>query len=161
MVEMTNFVPDDLRQQKCLRGKTAIITGASRGIGREVLQYIPSIFKANKTSQIALTFAQAGANVVVAAKSVQDTPNLPGTIYSVAKEVESYGVRALPCQVDVRDDVAVEKMVEKTLQTFGTIDILIANSGVSTVCKETGLQTLRYLLGFMVEKCSGYSYEKI
>ncbi|GIV08537.1 MAG: short chain dehydrogenase [Fimbriimonadales bacterium] len=100
-------------QDKCLQNRVAIITGASRGIGRA----------------IALKFAQAGANIVVAAKTAEPDPRLPGTIYTVAEEVEAFGVRALPIRVDVRDENALQQMVDKTLETFGRIDILINNAG--------------------------------
>lgn len=96
-----------------LAGKVAIVTGASRGIGRV----------------LALTFAREGADVVVAAKSEAETARLPGTIYSVAREVEALGVRALPIKVDVRQLPDIEAMVAETVQQFGRIDILINNAG--------------------------------
>src|SRR4051812_5610958 len=96
-----------------LRGRVAIVTGASRGIGRAV----------------ALGFARAGADVVIAAKTDAENPKLPGTIFSVAAEVEALGQRALPVRVDVRDDEQVESMVMRTAQTFGRIDILVNNAG--------------------------------
>lgn len=94
-------------------GRVAVVTGASRGIGRA----------------IALSLARAGCAVVIAAKSVTEKPNLPGTIYTVADEVRALGSRALPVQVDVRDDNAVEAMVANTLKAFGRLDFLICNSG--------------------------------
>eukprot|EP01099_Mayorella_cantabrigiensis_P001145 TRINITY_DN1482_c0_g1_i1.p1 TRINITY_DN1482_c0_g1~~TRINITY_DN1482_c0_g1_i1.p1 ORF type:complete len:303 (-),score=82.28 TRINITY_DN1482_c0_g1_i1:88-954(-) len=96
-----------------LKGQVAIITGASRGIGR----------------QVALTFAQAGINVVVAAKSTEDKSNLPGTIYSVAEEVRKFGVEALPIKCDVRQEADIVAMVEATIQKFGRVDILVNNAG--------------------------------
>ncbi len=96
-----------------LTGKVAVITGASRGIGR----------------CIALAFARQGANVVIAAKSDEPHPKLPGTIHTVAEEVEAFGVKALPLKVDVRDDEMIQAMVERTMETFGRIDILINNAG--------------------------------
>jgi citronellol/citronellal dehydrogenase len=102
-----------LLDTKALSGQVAIITGASRGIGRET----------------ALTFARAGAKVVVAAKSVEEKPNLPGTIYSVAKEIEALGSEALPVQVDVRDEQNVRDMVDKTIERFGRVDIMLNNAG--------------------------------
>lgn len=93
--------------------KTIIITGASRGIGRE----------------IALRFAADGANIVVAAKSNVPHPKLPGTIYTVAEEVEKAGGKALPIKVDVREEHDVYAMVEKTMSTFGGIDAVINNAG--------------------------------
>ncbi len=95
-----------------LEGKTIFITGASRGIGRE----------------IALRCAHDGANVVLAAKTVEPHPKLAGTIHSVAAEVEAAGGRALPLAVDVRDEISVRAAVEKSLATFGGIDILVNNA---------------------------------
>lgn len=105
MVAQKNILP--------LRGRVTIITGASRGIGRE----------------IALTLASAGADIVVAAKSTTEKPNLPGTIYTVAEEVRQRGARALPIKCDVRSEDNVKDMVQKCINEFGRIDILICNSG--------------------------------
>jgi citronellol/citronellal dehydrogenase len=102
-----------IETQRPLAGKVAIITGASRGIGREV----------------ALTFARAGADIVIAAKSDAENPKIPGTIYSVAKEVEALGRRALPLKVDVRDDAAVALMASEAARAFSRIDILVNNAG--------------------------------
>lgn len=96
-----------------LKGKTIVITGASRGIGRE----------------IALKAAADGANLVLAAKTVQEDVRLPGTIDSVAAEVEAAGGKALAIQVDVRNEEQVTKMVETALQKFGGIDALVNNAG--------------------------------
>jgi citronellol/citronellal dehydrogenase len=95
-----------------LKGKTVFITGASRGIGRE----------------IALRCARDGANVVVTAKTVQPHPRLAGTIHSVAQEVEAAGGAALALQLDVRDDVAVHKVTKQAAAHFGGIDILVNNA---------------------------------
>jgi len=95
-----------------LKGKTIFITGSSRGIGRE----------------IALRCARDSANVVLAAKTVEPHPKLAGTIHSVAAEVEAAGGRALPLQVDVRDEIAVRAAVEKSVAAFGGIDILVNNA---------------------------------
>lgn len=95
-----------------LKNKTIIITGASRGIGREM----------------ALRFAKEGANLVLAAKSTEEG-KLPGTIYSVAKEVEAAGGQALAVQTDVRHEESVAEMVEKTKERFGAIHALINNAG--------------------------------
>lgn len=96
-----------------LAGKVAVITGASRGIGRV----------------LALTFAREGAKVVVAAKSEAETARLPGTIYSVAREVEALGSEALPVKCDVRQVGDIEAMVAQATQQFGRIDILVNNAG--------------------------------
>ena len=97
-----------------LAGETAIVTGGSRGIGRA----------------ICLALAQAGANVVIAARSEQDSPTLPGTIYTTAKEIEGLGGKALPLRCDVTVNEDVEEMVSKAVSTFGIIDILVNNAGV-------------------------------
>lgn len=96
-----------------LQGKTVFITGASRGIGRE----------------IALRVAQDGANVVIAAKSTEEHPKLGGSIYTVAKEVEAIGGKALAIQVDVRDQNNVAQAMQQAAEHFGGIDIVINNAG--------------------------------
>ena len=104
---------EGIYRDKPLRGKVAIITGASRGIGREMC----------------LTYARAGCNVVVTAKTTEPHPTLPGTIFSVAEEITALGVRCLPVQVDVRSEEQVKEMVIKTIAAFGRIDILVNNAG--------------------------------
>lgn len=100
-----------------LKGKTLFITGASRGIGLA----------------IALRAAQDGANIVIAAKSAEEHPKLPGTIYSAAKEIEAAGGQALPCLVDIRFEDQILAAVEKTLAQFGSIDILVNNASAISV----------------------------
>lgn len=104
-----------------LQGKTLFITGASRGIGRE----------------IALRAARDGANIVIAAKSAEPHAKLPGTIHSVAAEVESAGGKALALQVDVRDEDAVRQALAQANEHFGGIDALVNNAGA---IKLTGVQ---------------------
>lgn len=96
-----------------LEGRVAIITGASRGIGRA----------------LALGLARAGCHVVIAAKSTSSTEKLPGSIFTVAQEVEALGGQALPLQVDVREESQIESMAERTLDRYGRIDLLINNAG--------------------------------
>jgi citronellol/citronellal dehydrogenase len=96
-----------------LQGRVAIVTGASRGIGRA----------------IALGLARAGCAVVIAAKSTTESEKLPGSIHTVAAEVEALGGRALPVQVDVRHEEQIEAMAAKTREHFGRIDILVNNAG--------------------------------
>lgn len=96
-----------------MSGKVAFITGATRGVGR----------------CLALALAKAGCSVVVTGKTTEETPNLPGTIHSVAREIEALGVRALPVQLDVRDDAQVERAVKSALDGLGRIDYLINNAG--------------------------------
>ncbi len=95
-----------------LRGKTIFITGSSRGIGRE----------------IALRCARDGANLVITGKTSDPHPKLPGTIHSVAAEVEQAGGKALAIQLDVRDEQAIQAAVEQTVQHFGGIDVLVNNA---------------------------------
>mmetsp|Transcript_44748 Transcript_44748/g.130276 ORF Transcript_44748/g.130276 Transcript_44748/m.130276 type:complete len:298 (+) Transcript_44748:136-1029(+) len=95
-----------------LSGKVAIITGATRGIGRTC----------------ALALAKQGCSIVVAAKTVKPDPERPGTIYSVAEEVESLGAKALPVQVDMRKLVDVQALVRLTMEKFGRIDVVINNA---------------------------------
>lgn len=95
-----------------LQNRTVFITGASRGIGEA----------------IALRCAQDGANIVVAAKTSDPHPTLPGTIHSVAEEIEKAGGKALAVKVDIRDEEQVQKAVDQTIEKFGGIDVLINNA---------------------------------
>lgn len=95
-----------------LAGCTLFITGASRGIGKA----------------IALKAARDGANVVIAAKTTEAHPKLPGTIYTAAKEIEEAGGQCLPCAVDIRDEGQMQKAVDSAVQKFGGIDILVNNA---------------------------------
>ena len=95
-----------------LRNKTVFISGATRGIGRE----------------IALRCARDGANLVITGKSDLPHPKLPGTIHSVAEEVIAAGGQALAIQLDVRDDAAISAAVTQAAAHFGGIDILINNA---------------------------------
>uniref|UniRef100_A0A8C0B8U3 Hydroxysteroid dehydrogenase-like protein 2 n=1 Tax=Buteo japonicus TaxID=224669 RepID=A0A8C0B8U3_9AVES len=99
-----------LRQK--LAGCTLFITGASRGIGKA----------------IALKAAKDGANIVIAAKTAEPHPTLPGTIYTAAAEIEAAGGKALPCIVNVREEQQIINAVEKAVKTFGGIDILVNNA---------------------------------
>lgn len=95
-----------------LKGKTLFITGGSRGIGLA----------------IALRAAQDGANVAIAAKTAEPHAKLEGTIYSSAEAIEKAGGKALPILCDIRDEQQVNAAVQKTVDTFGGIDILINNA---------------------------------
>jgi len=95
-----------------LRGRTVFISGASRGIGLA----------------IALRVASAGANVVIAAKTVSAQPNLPGTIHSAAAEVEKAGGKALAVQCDIRSEESVQRAIDAAVQRFGGIDVLVNNA---------------------------------
>lgn len=113
---------------KPLRGKTIIITGSSRGIGRAM----------------ALKFAADGANIVVAAKSAEPHPKLPGTIHTVAAEVEAAGGQGLALQVDVRDADQVAAMAEQAAARFGGIDVLINNAGAISLTSVEKTPLKRY-----------------
>ncbi len=95
-----------------LKNKTLFITGASRGIGRA----------------IALRCAREGANIVIAAKSDEPHPKLPGTIHSVAAEVEKAGGQALAIKLDVRDEEQIASAMQMAADKFGGIDALINNA---------------------------------
>lgn len=109
-----------------LRQKTLFITGASRGIGLA----------------IAVRAARDGANVVVAAKTAEPDPRLPGTIYTAAEEIEKAGGNALPLIVDVRSEEAVQSAVKQAVERFGGIDVLVNNaSAISlTGTRETSMK---------------------
>ena len=95
-----------------LAGHTLFISGASRGIGKA----------------IGLRAAKDGANVVIAAKTAEPHPKLPGTIYTAAEEIEAAGGKALPCVVDIRSEEAVRSAVKKAVDHFGGIDICVNNA---------------------------------
>jgi citronellol/citronellal dehydrogenase len=95
-----------------LKGKTIFISGGSRGIGLA----------------IALRAAADGANVVIAAKTVEPNPKLPGTIHSAAREIEQAGGACLPVQADIRDEAQVMEAVQRGAERFGGIDILVNNA---------------------------------
>jgi citronellol/citronellal dehydrogenase len=110
------------------QNKTAFITGASRGIGKA----------------IALKLAQSGANIVIAAKSVTEDPRLGGTIFSAAEEVEKAGGKALPIQLDIRDEAASKAAMEQAASHFGGIDILINNASAINVLPTEKTEPKRY-----------------
>jgi citronellol/citronellal dehydrogenase len=117
-----------------LKDKTLFITGASRGIGKA----------------IALRAARDGANVVVAAKTADPHPKLPGTIFSAAEEIEAAGGKALPLLVDVRLEEQVQDAVAKAVDTFGGIDILVNNASAISLTGTLATPIKRYDLMHMV-----------
>jgi citronellol/citronellal dehydrogenase len=117
-----------------LSGKTIFITGASRGIGRE----------------IALRCARDGANVVVTAKTAEPHPKLAGTIHTVAAEVEAAGGRALAIQLDVRDADAIDAAVERAVSAFGGVDALVNNASAIALTDTLHTPARRFDLMFGV-----------
>jgi citronellol/citronellal dehydrogenase len=117
-----------------LQGKTLFITGASRGIGLA----------------IALRAARDGANVVIAAKTTEAHPKLPGTIHTAAKEIENAGGKALPLQVDIRDESAVRSAVAQAVAAFGGVDILVNNASAISLTRTPDTPMKRFDLMFGV-----------
>ncbi|WP_174492844.1 SDR family oxidoreductase [Acinetobacter sp. Marseille-Q1623] len=117
-----------------LKGKTVFITGASRGIGRE----------------IALRVAKDGAYVVIAAKSTEEHPKLGGSIYTVAKEVEEAGGRALAIALDVRDQAQVVQAMQQAAEHFGGIDVVINNAGAIKLSGVESLDPNRFDLMYQI-----------
>ncbi|GFE78492.1 short chain dehydrogenase [Steroidobacter agaridevorans] len=117
-----------------LRGKTLFISGASRGIGLA----------------IAVRAAKDGANIAIAAKSDQPNPKLPGTIHTAAEAIEAAGGKALPMQVDIRDENAVAAAVKKTADHFGSVDILVNNASAISLSGTLDTPMKRFDLMFGV-----------
>ncbi|MCU0352404.1 MAG: NAD(P)-dependent oxidoreductase [Cytophagales bacterium] len=111
-----------------MKGKTVFITGASRGIGHA----------------IGLRLAREGANIVIAAKTTEPHPKLPGTIYTAAEDMERAGGKALPLVVDIRFEDQVRAAVEKTVETFGGIDVLINNASAIQLTGTLQTEMKRY-----------------
>jgi citronellol/citronellal dehydrogenase len=109
-------------------GKTAFITGATRGIGKA----------------IALRLAREGANIIIAAKSVEENSKLGGTIFSAAREIESTGAKALAVQCDIRFEDQINNAVDKAVSTFGGIDILINNASAISLTSTEQTEAKRF-----------------
>ncbi|HXZ46629.1 MAG TPA: NAD(P)-dependent oxidoreductase [Pseudolabrys sp.] len=111
-----------------LKNKTLFITGGSRGIGLA----------------IGLKAAAEGANIAIAAKTIEPHPKLEGTIHTAAAEIAKAGGRALPVPVDVRDDSAVQAALDQTASTFGGIDIVVNNASAIHLAPVTATEMRRY-----------------
>lgn len=111
-----------------LSGQVIFVTGGSRGIGRA----------------IALAAARAGADVVIAAKTTEPHPKLPGTIHTVADEVRALGRRALPLPVDVRDEIQVADAFATVERTFGRLDALVNNAGAISLTNVANTPVKRF-----------------
>lgn len=108
--------------------KTALITGATRGIGKA----------------IALKLAAEGANIVIAAKSVEENPKLGGTIFTAAAEIEAAGGKALALQCDIRFEDQIQHVVEKAVGHFGGIDILVNNASAISLTTTEQTEAKRF-----------------
>jgi citronellol/citronellal dehydrogenase len=128
-----------------LQGKTLFITGGSRGIGLE----------------IAKRAAADGANVAIAAKTVEPHPKLPGTIHSAAKEIEAAGGKALPVQCDIREEDQVMAAVEQTVEAFGGIDIAINNASAISLTGTEATSIKRYDLMHQINARGTYLTSQI
>ncbi len=117
-----------------LAGKTLFISGGSRGIGLA----------------IALRAARDGANVAIAAKTTEAHPKLPGTIYTAAEEIEKAGGKALPLQVDIREEAQVVEAARQTAEKFGGIDILVNNASAINLTPTEATPIKRFDLMFGV-----------
>jgi len=119
-----------------LKGKTIFISGAARGIGLAIVRRC----------------AADGANVAIVAKTAEPNPKLPGTIYSAADEIEAAGGKALPLQVDIRDEAQVVEAARRTVETFGGIDIVINNASAInlTPTGETSMKRFDLMFGVNV-----------
>ena len=111
-----------------LSGKTLFITGASRGIGLA----------------IALRAARDGANIAVVAKSAEPHPRLPGTVYTACEAIEKAGGRALACVTDIRSEEQVAAAVEKTVDAFGGINVLVNNASAIHLSATPGTPMKRF-----------------
>jgi len=110
------------------QNRTILITGASRGIGKAM----------------ALRLAKEGANIVIAAKSVNEDPRLGGTIYSAAAEVEAAGGKALAVQVDIRNEEQIQSAVQQAVEKFGGIDVVINNASAIQLTPTEQTDTKRF-----------------
>jgi citronellol/citronellal dehydrogenase len=113
---------------RSLKNQTLFITGASRGIGLA----------------IALRAARDGANIAIAAKSTSENPKIPGTIFSAANQITQAGGNALPLACDIRYDDQVDQAINKTVKTFGGLDILINNASAIDLRDITSLDMKRF-----------------
>ena len=127
-----------------LANKVVFITGGSRGIGLE----------------IGKRAARDGAKVVLAAKTAEPHPKLPGTIFTAAEEIIEAGGEALPLILDVRDEENVLKAVEETVSHFGGIDICVNNASAISLTKTPDTDMKRYDLMHQINGRGTYLVSK-
>ncbi|MBN8878503.1 MAG: NAD(P)-dependent oxidoreductase [Chitinophagaceae bacterium] len=117
-----------------LKNRTVLITGATRGIGKAM----------------ALKLAADGANIVIAAKSVEENTKLGGTIYTAAAEVEAAGGKALAVQCDIRFEDQVQNVIDKAVAAFGGIDMLINNASAISLTPTEQTEPKRFDLIYSI-----------
>ena len=127
-----------------LNGRVLFITGGSRGIGLE----------------IGKRAAKDGAKVVLAAKTAEPHPKLPGTIYTAADEIEAAGGEALPIILDVREEMNVREAVEQTISHFGGIDICVNNASAISLTSTPDTDMKRYDLMHQINGRGTYLVSK-
>lgn len=127
------------------KGKTVFITGASRGIGKA----------------IAIRLAKEGANIVIAAKTTEAHPKLPGTIFTAAQEIEDAGGKALPIKVDIRFEEEVQAAVDQAVAKFGGLDICINNASAISITGTLETKMKRYDLMHSVNTRGTFLTSKI
>lgn len=98
-----------------LRGKVVVITGASRGMGK----------------QAALRFARQGANVVIAARTVDKDPELPGSLRNTLAEIEAAGGKGIAVPTDLAKEADLRNLIQAAIDAFGGIDVLINNAAAT------------------------------
>ena len=128
-----------------LKGRTLFISGASRGIGLAI---------ANRA-------AKDGANIVLAAKTSEPHPKLPGTIYTAAEEIEKSGGKALPLVCDIRYEDQVRKAVEQAIEKFGGIDICINNASAIQLTNTLHTDMKRYDLMHQINTRGTFLVSKV
>jgi len=127
--------------ERSLRGKTLLISGASRGIGLA----------------IARRAARDGANIILLAKTVEPNPKLPGTLGTAAAEIVAAGGQALPVATDIRDENAVAAAVRAGVERFGGIDILVNNASAISLTSTPATPMKRFDLMFGVNVRGTYA----
>ena len=128
-----------------LQGKTLFVSGASRGIGLE----------------IAKKAAKDGANIILAAKTAEPHPKLPGTIYTAAAEIESCGGKAFPVVCDIRDEDQVRNAVDSGVAEFGGIDICVNNASAIQLTNTLQTDMKRYDLMHQINTRGTFLVSKV